>query len=104
MKECDRLGILTCVEIPVVNRVGTAHDFTQNCVNMAKEMVYQNFNHPSVVAWAYMNEVLLDKSPWDKVKECALAIDNTLREADPSRPTMIPCDGDRKKYKERADA
>ena len=100
LEECDRLGILTSVEIPVVNRVGTAEDFTQNCVNMAKEMVYQNFNHPSVVAWAYMNEVLLDKSPWDKVRACALEINNTLREADPSRPTMIPCDGDRKKYKE----
>lgn len=100
LAECDRLGVLACVEIPVVNRVGTAHDFTRNCVNMAKEMVYQNFNHPSMVAWAYMNEVLLDKSPWDKVKDCALAIDRTLRETDPSRPTMIPCDGDRKKYKE----
>ena len=99
-EECDRLGILTCLEIPVVNRIGAADDFTQNCVNMAREMVYQNYNHPSMVAWAYMNEVLLDNSPWDKVKECALEIDNALRETDSSRPTMIPCDGDRKKYKE----
>lgn len=109
--ECDRLGILTCVEIPVVNRIGLAEEFTQNCVNMAKEMVYQNFNHPSMIAWAYMNEVLLDNSPWQsgktekeaylrKVRDCAQAIDSALREADPSRPTMIPCDGDRKKYKE----
>ena len=109
--ECDRLGILTCVEIPVVNRIGLADDFTQNCVNMAREMVYQNQNHPSMVAWAYMNEVQLDNSPWEKgkltkeeyyrkVRDCARAIDGALREADPSRPTMIPCDGDRKKYKE----
>ena len=109
--ECDRLGILTCVEIPVVNRIGLADDFTQNCVNMAREMVYQNQNHPSMVAWAYMNEVQLDNSPWEKgkltkeeyywkVRDCARAIDGALREADPSRPTMIPCDGDRKKYRE----
>jgi len=109
--ECDRLGILGCMEIPVVNRIGFAHDFTENCLNMAREMVYQNFNHPSLVAWAYMNEVLLDKSPWkdgkrDKagyfgmVTDCARAIDQTLREADPSRPTMIPCDADRKLYQE----
>ena len=99
-EECDRLGIITCMEIPVVNRVGLADDFIRNCVVMAKEMVYQYYNHPSMVAWAYMNEVLLDKSPLQSVKECALAIDGALREADPSRPTMIPCDGDRKKYKE----
>jgi len=109
--ECDRLGIVACMEIPVVNRIGLAKDFTPNCVNMAKEMVYQNYNHPSMVAWAYMNEVLLDNSPWQsgnlekedyyrQVKDCAKAIDSALREADSSRPTMIPCDGDRKKYKE----
>jgi beta-galactosidase len=78
---------------------------------MAREMVYQNYNHPSMVAWAYMNEVLLDNTPWQngdmskeeyyqKVTDCAGAIDSALRESDPSRPTMIPCDGDRKKYKE----
>lgn len=108
-EECDRLGILACVEIPVVNRIGLADDFSQNCVNMAREMLYQNFNHPSIVAWAYMNEVLLDNSPWQElgkeayyksVKDCAQAIDSALREADPARPTMIPCDGDRKRYKE----
>lgn len=109
-EECDRLGILACVEIPVVNRIGFAEDFTPNCVNMAREMVYQNFNHPSIVAWAYMNEVLLDKSPWADgrfsredynagVCACAREIDGALRAADSSRPTMIPCDGDRKKYK-----
>ncbi len=109
--ECDRLGILTCTEIPVVNRIGLADDFTRNCETMAKEMVYQNYNHPSMVAWAYMNEVLLDNSPWQNgdmskeeyyqtVTDCAWAINNALREADPSRPTMIPCDGDRKKYLE----
>ena len=109
--ECDRLGIVACMEIPVVNRIGLADVFPINCVNMAKEMVYQNYNHPSMVAWAYMNEVLLDNSPWQsgeytredyyqKVRDCAQAIDNAIREADPSRPTMIPCDGDRKKYKE----
>ena len=110
-EECDRLGILTCMEIPVVNRIGLTEAFTPNCENMAREMVYQYFNHPSMVAWAYMNEVLLDPSPWKdgamtkeayyaKVKDCAAAIDAAIRAADPSRPTLIPCDGDRKKYKE----
>ena len=108
---CDRLGILSCVEIPVVNRIGLTEAFTPNCENMAREMVYQHFNHPSMVAWAYMNEVLLDPSPWkdgtltremyySQVKDCAAAIDAAIRAADPSRPTLIPCDGDRKKYQE----
>lgn len=107
--ECDRLGILACVEIPVVNRIGSGADFTTNSMHMAREMVYQNFNHPCMIAWAYMNEVLLDGSPWKEgktpkdeylaaVRDCARHIDDALHEADSSRPTMIPCDGDRHKY------
>lgn len=109
--ECDRLGILSCVEIPVVDRIGYADDFTQNCVNMAREMVYQSYNHPSMIVWAYMNEVMLRNKPWKedgfsqqeyyrKAKDCASAIDAAIRLADPSRPTMIPCDSSRKRYKE----
>ena len=109
--ECDRLGILSCVEIPIIDRIGYAEDFKANCVNMALEMVYQYYNHPSMIVWAYMNEVLLRESPWKddglpkdlyygKVKDCAEAIDGAIRKADPSRPTMIPFNSSRKRYKE----
>lgn len=108
---CDSLGILSCMEIPVVDRIGYADDFTANCENMAREMVYQYFNHPSILVWAYMNEILNDKSPWKskglpkdeyfaKVRACASSIDGAIRQADPSRPTMIPSDADLKKYDE----
>lgn len=56
---CDKLGILTSVEIPIVNGISESEAFAQNSLMMAKEMVKQNFNHPSVVIWAYMNEVML---------------------------------------------
>lgn len=109
--ECDRLGILTSVEIPVINRLGTDPEFDANCANMAREMVYQSFNHPSMIIWAYMNEVLLVPSLWKegkiskedyfkKVRDCAAGIDSAIREADSTRPTMIPCDSSPKTYKE----
>lgn len=109
--ECDRLGILSCVEIPVIDRIGYADEFTDNCVNMALEMVYQYFNHPSMIVWAYMNEVLLRDKPWTedgipqeeyyaRVKDCASAIDSAIRQADPSRPTMIPFNSSRRRYKQ----
>ena len=109
--ECDRLGILSCMEISVIDRIGYADSFTECCENMAREMVYQYFNHPSMIAWAYMNEVLLRDTPWKndgipqdvyygRVRDCARAINSAIRQADPSRPTMIPCDANRKRYKE----
>ena len=110
-EECDRLGILSCVEIPVVDRIGDSDDFTANCEEMSREMVYQSFNHPSMIVWAYMNEVLLRDIPWKKdgipqeeyyrrVKACASAIASAINQADPSRPTMIPFDSNLTRYKE----
>lgn len=59
MQLCDSLGLLTSVEIPVVNAITETEGFTNNCLTMATEMVQQNRNHPSVILWGYMNEVLL---------------------------------------------
>ena len=59
LEACDRLGILASEEIPVVNRITQSAAFTANCENMQREMIRQNFNHPSIIIWAYMNEVLL---------------------------------------------
>ncbi len=100
---CDRYGILTSVEIPIVNRITENEDFYNNCLNMQKEMIRQNFNHPSVVIWAYMNEVLL-RPRFEKGTEryteyakniTALAerIENLTRKEDPHRYTMIPNHG-----------
>ena len=103
MEMCDKLGILTSVEIPVVDRITENAAFEKNCLDMAVEMVRQDFNRPSVVVWAYMNEVML-RPPFkgDSVRHAiygrnvaALArkIENTIRREDPSRYTMLPCHG-----------
>ena len=59
MQMCDKLGLLTSVEIPVVNAITQSKAFMDNCVEQVTEMVCQNYNYPSVIIWAYMNEVLL---------------------------------------------
>lgn len=108
--ECDRLGILNSIEIPIINRLGTSPEFPANCVNMALEMVYQAYNHPSTIIWAYMNEVLI-YSPWKEgaftkeeyfrdLCDCASGIDSAIKAADPLRPTMIPCHSYPERYKE----
>ena len=56
---CDKLGIVTMVEIPIVNAITESNAFLDNSLYMAEEMVKQNYNHPSLVVWAYMNEVML---------------------------------------------
>ena len=99
LEACDRLGILASVEIPVVNTITESKAFTDNCKQMLTEMIRQNFNHPSIIIWAYMNEVLLrpkftDDKPrqeiyYEHIRELAQTLDSLTRKEDPSRYTMI---------------
>jgi beta-galactosidase len=109
---CDRLGILASVEIPVVNAITDSQAFFQNCRTMQTEMIRQNFNHPSVVIWAYMNEVLLRLPPGIKrdnepgrvylrrVNALARQLDSLTRREDPTRYTMLVCHGDFELYRQ----
>ena len=98
LEMCDRLGILASVEIPVVNAVTESDAFLDNSVRMAREMIRQDFNHPSVIIWAYMNEVLLRPPYRDSaqlavyykaVERVARALEEAVRAEDPSRYTMM---------------
>lgn len=109
LEECDRLGIITSVEIPVVNTVTQSSAFIQHCLNMQKEMIHQNFDHPSVVIWGYMNEVLLrprygndslkQKKYFAFILQLAKKLDSFTRQEDPSRYTMMACHGNYSLYK-----
>ncbi|MVN76952.1 beta-galactosidase [Hymenobacter sp. HMF4947] len=109
---CDRLGILASVEIPVVNAITDSPAFFQTCRTMQTELIRQNFNHPSVVIWAYMNEVLLRLPPGIKrdndpgraylrrVQALASQLDSLTRREDPARTTMLVCHGDFNLYQQ----
>ncbi|PUZ21773.1 beta-galactosidase [Chitinophaga parva] len=105
---CDRLGLLASVETPEVNRVTESAAFAQNSQHMQVEMIRQNFNHPSIIIWGYMNEVMLvprydngsaaRKAYNATVYAQARALDSITRKEDPSRYTLLPCHGDFDRY------
>jgi beta-galactosidase len=110
LEMCDKLGIITSVEMPIVNEITETDEFLKNSLVMTTEMVKQNFNHPSVVIWAYMNEVML-RPPFAEdslrhaqycreVHRQATAINDLLRKLDLERYTMIPFHGSLKRYEE----
>lgn len=108
---CDRMGIVTSVEIPIVNAITMSQEFSDNCVEMMKEMIYQCFNSPSVCIWTYMNEVMLrppyisdtsiSKNEYLKyLKSIAKRIENTAKSIDLQRYTMLPCHSNLGAYEE----
>ena len=54
----DELGLAVWEEIPVVNLVTTSDAFAAHSETMLVEMIRQHYNHPSIVMWGYMNEVM----------------------------------------------
>ena len=98
MEMCDKLGIVTSVEIPLINAVTETEEFLTNSVEMAKEMVRQDFNRPSVMIWGYMNEIFL-RRPYTEGKQLkdyyhftekvARELEATIRQEDPSRYTLM---------------
>lgn len=107
---CDKLGIVTSVEIPVINAVTESEEYLKNCIDMMDEMMKQNFNHPSLVLWTYMNEVML-RPPYktgteeykrycQEVNRQASAIERHIRTLDPYRYTQIPFHAGFKRYED----
>lgn len=109
LEACDRLGILTSVEIPIVNEITESDAFYRRCEEMQVEMIRQNYNHPSVIIWCYMNEILLrphfnnDKERqqvyFGNITRLAKRLDSITRKEDPFRNTMIVHHGDFDKYR-----
>jgi beta-galactosidase len=103
LEACDRLGILTSVETPIVSRITETEEFSGNALQMHLEMIRQNYNHPSLVMWTYMNEVLLipryergsekQETYFKAVAKLAQEMEDLTRKEDPYRYTMIPNHG-----------
>lgn len=99
---CDRLGLLVWEEIPIVNRVDSTPGFDDNVANELVEMIRQHRNHPSVIGWGYMNEILL-RAPgdndlsWDGVRkhtlDLALRLERLLKDEDSSRVSFTAFHG-----------
>lgn len=109
LKACDSLGLLASVEIPIVNEITESDNFYSNSEQMLVEMIRQNFNHPSVIMWCYMNEVLLklhfnddaakQKKYISNITALAQRLENLARKEDPFRYTMMADHGSYAQYR-----
>ncbi|MCQ2183791.1 MAG: beta-galactosidase [Bacteroidales bacterium] len=106
MTACDSLGLLSSVEIPVVDYATPSEAFLENAKEQLRDMIYQNFNSPSIIMWGYMNEPLLSitfrmkasqsqKDAYDKsLLHTARELNSLAKELDPGRKTLLCCADD----------
>ncbi len=96
---CDEMGFAVWAEIPfisVMNEDPKAHD---NCISQMKELIVQNYNHPSIFFWGISNEILIGGIS-KKLVENHKELNALVKEMDPTRLTtiahvsMTPIEGD----------
>lgn len=99
LEQCDKLGLLAWEEIPIIDIVPDTEGYEQSCEQSLREMIRQHYNHPSVIMWGYMNEVMLltygqykgeeFRKITDRTIALARKLNRIVEEEDPARCTTI---------------
>ncbi len=85
---CDELGFVVWAEIPfisVMNKDPRAH---KNCIDQLKELIIQNYNHPSICFWGISNEILIGGIS-EQLVENHKELNALAKKMDPTRLTTI---------------
>ncbi len=83
---CDERGMVVWAEIPYISQhMPTGNDNTQN---QLKELIIQNFNHPSIFVWGISNEITLNGVTKDLIENHKTLNDMSHR-LDPRRLTTM---------------
>ena len=85
---CDERGLVVWAEIPYISKhMSTARE---NTISQMKELIIQNYNHPSIVVWGLSNEISIAGSDEDLLDNHK-ALNDLCHEMDPTRLTTIAC-------------
>ena len=85
---CDRLGLAVWAEIPYF---ATTWDDDAHAAALGeiRELVVQNYNHPSIFFWGLSNEILLRGNDNPKLLGCHRELNAAVKEIDLKRYTVI---------------
>jgi beta-galactosidase len=78
----DERGYVVWAEIPLVNSITNSTAFTANAQQQLRELIQQNYNHPSIVFWGIGNEQRTDDAATNSLLASLAGIGNAM---DPDR-------------------
>ena len=83
---CDERGLVIWAEIPYISKhMPTGRE---NTISQMKELISQNYNHPSIVVWGLSNEISIGGSD-DDLLENHRILNDLCHEMDKTRLTTI---------------
>ena len=85
---CDREGIVVWAEIPYISN--HLEKGNENAENQLRELVIQNYNHPSIMFWGLSNEITMTGSTVEIFEEHK-RLNDLAHELDKTRLTTVAC-------------
>ena len=86
---CDKYGMIVWAEIPYISEHMPAG--RQNTIDQMKELIVQNYNHPSIVTWGLSNEITISTKDNRDMLDNHRVLNDLCHEMDPTRPTSLAC-------------
>ena len=86
---CDENGMVVWAEIPYISEHMPAG--RENTVSQMKELIVQNYNHPSVCVWGISNEITISTKDKRDMLDNHRLLNDLVHRMDPSRPTVLAC-------------
>ena len=83
---CDERGMVIWAEIPYISNHMPGG--RENTISQMKELIVQNYNHPSIVVWGLSNEISIGGST-DDLLENHRILNDLCHEMDKTRKTTI---------------
>ena len=86
---CDRYGMIVWAEIPYISE--HMPNGRENTISQMKELIVQNYNHPSIVTWGISNEITISTKDKKNMMENHRELNDLCHSMDPGRPTTLAC-------------
>ncbi len=85
---CDEYGMVVWVEIPYISK--HLPDGRANTISQMKELIVQNYNHPSIVVWGLSNEISMSGEDDDLIENHKI-LNELCHDWDETRKTVVAC-------------
>ena len=86
---CDERGMIIWAEIPYIST--HMPNGRENTISQMKELIIQNYNHPSIVVWGLSNEITMSGESTEDLRENHVILNDLVHEMDKTRLTTIAC-------------
>lgn len=86
---CDETGFIIWAEIPYISK--HMPNARENAVSQMKELVIQQYHHPSICFWGISNEITMMKTNKKQMLEEHSRLNELIHKLDDSRLTTLAC-------------